>query len=529
MIIRFSGVCDCCDGADELIDLGCPNTCFKDLSSLRQDALLSYRKIQNGIRAKHDILEVIRRKEIMEQRSFDFLFQERKEITNLWLLLKLWLRREEQSDTRQQLRLLRERESRCALGDEQACDLFHPNWLDGDTLPEDGFRSIYANPRHRTDYQHSREEIQQVERLSGLERIRATLCLSKSLMPDESARVFTSVGEYEKFFSNTASSAILTKSSSQMKRETLFGPFLEFGERGYIEAACAASELIGIVLSPLTLSVRLFLKMLEVTWSFCWRQADFCQSNSECPYLLRLISMELMTIDSEDSIFFPLIQFFDLSSNGLFNDITEWLVLRFHVPLWVGSIAWRSPVMYWDYYVMGRGNELPPRRNTCLLKAGVQEAEIQLMDVIQKLKEKEEAREVALGGSGHSKSTKKLKLQKNSSSIDFGKDRIWESVSRLCLEGTFEQYKYKLCLFDTVKQDKLLIGKFLGWGGIGDLVDMSDAVSSKRSNSRRKRALVLRDLNADGINRKSTPGYYRSQVRFKCLFDLLIDFALGIQ
>lgn len=49
------------------------------------------------------------------------------------------------------------------------------------------------------------------------------------------------------------------------------------------------------------------------------------------------------------------------------------------------------------------------------------------------------------------------------SSTDFGPDDLWIHLVDLCLEKEVSSYKYKLCFFDNIKQNHVLVGKFAGW------------------------------------------------------------------
>ena len=47
----IAGVCDCCDGQDEIgspFGVQCPNLCDRDLHSLRVQTLAEYRRVYSG-------------------------------------------------------------------------------------------------------------------------------------------------------------------------------------------------------------------------------------------------------------------------------------------------------------------------------------------------------------------------------------------------------------------------------------------------------------------------------------------------
>ena len=53
--IVYEGICDCCDGSDEKdspFQPNCINHCEESLGILRKQALINYRLLQAGIRAK---------------------------------------------------------------------------------------------------------------------------------------------------------------------------------------------------------------------------------------------------------------------------------------------------------------------------------------------------------------------------------------------------------------------------------------------------------------------------------------------
>jgi hypothetical protein len=56
-----------------------------------------------------------------------------------------------------------------------------------------GYPLEYANKQKRTHWQYAEGEREHLQRLSGYERVKLTLCTTKELLPDEDARIFTQV------------------------------------------------------------------------------------------------------------------------------------------------------------------------------------------------------------------------------------------------------------------------------------------------------------------------------------------------
>ena len=125
----------------------------------------------------------------------------------------------------------------------------------------------------RLNYKHSKEEVAEMNALSGIERVRRSLCLNEHLLPDEDTRVFTNVrtyvrsgkcfnywfsyffptlnyfkgyeittyyiyfftlkvGEYLTFINGPGYNQRHKVDAQTLRKKTLFGPFLNDGRRG---------------------------------------------------------------------------------------------------------------------------------------------------------------------------------------------------------------------------------------------------------------------------------------------------------
>ncbi len=120
-------------------------------------------------------------------------------LAKLKLKLKYFINREKSFETRQRFRLIRERQNRCAMGFDSACDYFREGWLDEDELVHDGFPIEYLNPKTRVKFDHSESELKYLHSLSGSERVNAELCTAKFLMPPEDAKIFGKLRDYLAF------------------------------------------------------------------------------------------------------------------------------------------------------------------------------------------------------------------------------------------------------------------------------------------------------------------------------------------
>jgi hypothetical protein len=120
-------------------------------------------------------------------------------LVKLRVKLKYYIGREQSAETKQRFRLIRERQNRCAMGFDDACDYFREGWLDDDELIHDGYPIEFLNPKSRVKFDHSEAEIKYLQSLSGSERVHAELCTAKFVMPPEDAKIFAKVRDYLSF------------------------------------------------------------------------------------------------------------------------------------------------------------------------------------------------------------------------------------------------------------------------------------------------------------------------------------------
>ena len=385
------GICDCCDGSDESISISstknphnfpvsviCPtDACQGEIISLRQEALRHYRTIQAGIRIRAESLDKLHRTKLAMQRTFEALQEERKELKQLSFMMAFHLQFESHKERAVRWKLLRERQAHCAMGHTQACQYFHPQFFNDDELRNDGFPLQYSNPKKRLMFAHSKEEQDMVNALIGTERVRAALCISPShLLPDETADIFTNVAEYLAFVYSPGGMNARKKSKTnknQMRREeTLFGPYLEHGVRGYLRGAVVLTEIgLGLPLLPLTMATHATDRLLGLAWNLTTLGLERVNArNSSNPLISGLARWVVRDGgggkgDDDDgskneegsavvATLTSVLDFFDPSSNSLLADVMDtWVYPVLYYPAWVASIVYRAPHMYWDYYWLG--------------------------------------------------------------------------------------------------------------------------------------------------------------------------------
>ena len=122
----YSGVCDCCDGADEegsLFNAVCEDTCAAQAASVHQLLLADYNKIKMGNLAKSKTVDSLRRKKFREQQTLDHLLNEQKELEILSASINCFIYDESWQEFWMQFKVLRMFESECAAGVYEACHI----------------------------------------------------------------------------------------------------------------------------------------------------------------------------------------------------------------------------------------------------------------------------------------------------------------------------------------------------------------------------------------------------------------------
>jgi hypothetical protein len=93
-----------------------------------------FRSVQAGRRARSELLQADRRNRLLELKNYESLLEERTTMSGLYVQIKSWQLREDRLENQFRVKIIRERESRCGFGEDEACDLFYQGWLPTDTI-----------------------------------------------------------------------------------------------------------------------------------------------------------------------------------------------------------------------------------------------------------------------------------------------------------------------------------------------------------------------------------------------------------
>lgn len=418
LIFRFhvicKGICDCCDGSDEAVGV-CSNTCLGALEEAKRAALVHYRKIQSGARVRKERADAARAVRVKLDRRFQQLKLQRRDLKSMIATITYWLALEEVRERSLRFKLLRDREIRCANGEvETACDhvdevtgkhvgMYDSFFHNDKELMKEGVRGNYKNEKRRLILEHSQDEVDHLKGLSGVEKVKAELCLIKELLPDDSVRVHGTLGEFLSFASSPLGETRRRKNPTEMRRAALFGEFLEAddAEEGAILFAAALCEYIGLALSPITMSMRAAFALADYAHSAAaqWSRRVLTETQQQQQQqqqqqhgdhhdavvaVARAVNM-LLDVNATDS----------LMKNPMYANVFNALdplqypaivalmdrVQSITRPMqWALSVMWQSPMIYYDFLFGSWHLQLPPRRSCCLLRQGLETAMAELRE-----------------------------------------------------------------------------------------------------------------------------------------------------
>ena len=491
------GVCDCCDGSDENASspfgASCPNTCGDAALALNQGALVAFRQVQAGLRAKQDMLESWRRGKLRDSRTLDKLREEKRLIFEYLLEIQLLMKVEVYWENLKRLMLLQDRQYYCARGVREKCAFFHPEFFDIDEVRSVGYKvSVFTNETfHRWEY--SDEERKRLAEMSHLERFKQTICLHHHLLPDDDSRFFGTVGELVDFMKGAGGKAVVDKYARKKQKITLFSRYLNYGTGGYELGALFLLQVLSVPTLPVTLPLKALryaaAAAAREAWSYVQALAldeGAGSAGGLATHAARVARVLVQQVGDEESLYSRAMNALDYNNYELLVRLSEVAHPLTSLPSWVLSVLWTTPDLYFDFYFTGKFKALPPRRQMCLLREGLRSADEELRAIDEKLKEQQERQAVRseireISGKGIDKekvletiASNKRKRERRSGAAarrkvehivaDYGPEGEWEAVRNDCVQSEVGEYLYKLCFFGDVKQNKTVIGKFATWG-----------------------------------------------------------------
>ncbi len=406
------GVCDCCDGSDEIKsgESACPDVCAKQQMDAKMEALSWHRYVQTGARKRQEMVNSMRRKKTREVKNLETLRQDFTNVRKLSLDIRYWLRHEESRESSRHFELLRERELRCITGMDLYCDYWQHVFLSDDEMwVENAPEGYMASTRGRVSKTKSQRETDYRASLSALERVRGTTCDAPDIIPDESLKIHTTVGEYLAFQTTPGGVAMRKRGPKQHRKDTLFVKFLEGGPNGPIHGLLAIGEVASLLLLPVSLPLYGLYYGLEMAWDKTWQAIEACAeassdigateehngdgninatSRSHVPAALSRLCVYAKQTGEPGTVPFEVVQFFDYTTysypmylmDNYISPALKW-------PYMISRLLWRAPIMYFDYHIKSRYLDLPPTRHTCLLRTSLRAAEQEMDSLLARIQE----------------------------------------------------------------------------------------------------------------------------------------------
>jgi hypothetical protein len=114
-------------------------------------------------------------------------------------------------------------------------------------------------------------------------------------------------------------------------------------------------------------------KILEIP---CTRRKSICSHGNPLEKIgfsflsdSKTLITSFLDIRREDTYLFDL--FHNIFDPEVYSLLVNCYYELLKLPYWILEIVQRSPQLYWDYYYHGKYQQLPPRRNPCLLREGL--------------------------------------------------------------------------------------------------------------------------------------------------------------
>jgi hypothetical protein len=337
------------------------------------------------------------------------------------------------------------------------------------------------------------------------------------------------VGEYISFAESPGGRISRAVTPRQRKLNTLFSRFLDNGEKGLIQGQLFLLEMAGLLLSPVTLTLRLLGHGYMQVARYLWDKVERCAfphydfSEPGAARLAHNIDLQGELRDmganmpSSAADLCKLILQSDVEGSAVSNalsvlDYTRYSAVMTFTDVWGGYLAYpvyawevmyRVPVLYWDYYIADRTSLLPPRRQCCLLRSGIDAARQEMERLTQRIAAQEALiRETAskryitvpsadsdgstapARSSRRGKKAAKAKQPKPAEKrvlLDVGPDGSWEAALDTCLEASVGTHDYRFCFFGEITQDGARsLGRFAHWGA-GETEQLTGVVSFIRA------------------------------------------------
>ena len=309
-------------------------------------------------------------------------------------------------------------------------------------------------------------------------------------------------------------------------------------------------ETISLLVSPLVMplygavaGVEKLFDMAVETISKCAEPAIYqtmgnsSDPNPSSPYpaVLSQVCLLLNQTRAPGTRAFEVMSFFDYTSYSVPMYLVDNYVSPFlKTPYMIARLLYRAPIMYYDYYIGHRFLDLPPSRNTCLLRTALQTAEEESIMLRHRIKEENDmllslaAAEEDMGGKAllgdmlsedeadkeidldniwvtdavnrpslynffatrfakRNREAKKAGQKRKYRLVDFGPSGELEALKNLCITSSVSggeentkglELDIELCFYKYVSFGNMLLGRWFDWGPFPDLNRHNDTAAA---------------------------------------------------
>lgn len=463
------GICDCCDGSDEIDSLfstECPNLCNQLYENFRVHVRNKYFVAKNGLDAKSTLMKLsedgnnrinIKKSELYRELKYFYIVQ--SEIDHIY---NGFLHEERE----EHVMILRDRMYDCAISTTKIsdCKFFE---LNEDLLikrknDHDSNNSVLPSfPYAMNDFEiYNRTNPELLQRMSRQNRLRTARCYYPHLRPIAPSK-YKNFGQFLQFVKGKygQNRQKRFKQSSSIRQRGLLGRFLEF-EDGTFQFWMASCEIISFILLPITLPLKgiahlidYMIEYTDIAITAVGNEKDehnFSFIQSHLINSFKYIWQSFLVISEGNFMKF------ELSGSSFYIRYLRPVKPILNVPHFLWRMIWISPEVYYKYYAdLESYYSFLQSAEACILREGNRVIGLEVEDIKNELQKMKRSYENDIY---------------QSYGIDWGPKNSWKHLQNDCVEKIVSGYTYRLCLFEDVRQDGLLLGQYEGWGNHSNTV-----------------------------------------------------------
>ena len=490
------GICDCCDGSDEintLFSIKCPNVCNDLYENFRIHVKNNYSSMKRGVDAKSTLMRLaedsknkIKFKKSELYREWKYLYSAQSDIDRIY---NGYLNDERE----EHFMMLRDRMYDCATSTNKKsnCNFFEVNEeiLKIREDKADNNMSSSSFPYAINHYEiYNRTNPELLQKMSRQNRLRISRCYYPHLRPIAPSK-YKNFGQFLQFAKGKygINRRKKLKQSNSIRQRGLLGRFLEF-EDGTFQFWMTSCEIVSFTLLPITLPLKGIAYLID----YLIEQAELAvvvnsYDNEKDGNNISFIQSYFIDgfkyvwngfLDISEGNFMK----FELSGNAIYVRYLRPLKPILNVPHFLWKMIWIAPEVYYKYYADSESYySFLQSAEACILREGNRVIDLEVEDIKNELQ----------------------LIKRNydndvyqSRGINWGHKDSWKQLHNECIEKMISGYTYRLCLFEDIRQDGLLLGRYEGWGNSSSTVQGFQQNKSPENDSLYQNKLYVIETSA---------------------------------